>query len=664
MDMKNKIKTGNWFWVTFTLGILFCVMFLGGTSFAAEDTDKSGSQVFDIDAQLLSSDDMTYDIQLTLGNRGDDWEGTVRVQMDISYDSLSCAYDTVLSLPQGSTKQFVVSIPVGSIEEWDETMKVSLLDKKANVIAEKSYRRFLLDGADALSMGILSDSYRSLTYLDMGGEGVYYGGIEFPVNLMELNQDNLSGSLDFLTYLVIDNYNTSILTDKDLDHIRQWVNDGGMLIVGTGEYAENTLSGLDFLDIECILVNEPGESSYGYSEDFGAGLEQLSLAELKDTTGRYYMDPESLIMISSWSDGAVEFVPYALSDLGQPDRIVENWESYVWDLLQNANGYVRISQNYGNQYNNVSYISRIFRSFGNGGSRLNFGGLKLIVVAYVIFAGPILYLILRAMKKRDWYWGAVPVTVLAAILLVYFAGRGFEVVNTRVYSVTVEKLSGQNNDNVTYMHCYDAGHKEWGLQLAERYDYVGPIFGSYYYTSTEDQYHYHVRREGDRISFGLNPDSGFEDGYFLAGTSQNMETGSISSELTTSAQWGIAGTVTNETSQDFKYFAVIADDDLYVYDGLLAGETCTLKEPVYSSWQNSKGPAINAVLQYFVREFAYDEKEKDYDTIAALGTGIYEMYIRENYSGGTMIIGITEDWHKVVEDDCSETAYGCLYAVQ
>ena len=663
--MKKKGKKRNLFWAALVLGVLFCTMLLDGTGIAAEDTSQSGSAAFDIDAQLLSSDDATYDIQLTLRNRGENWEGTVRVQMDSAYDSRSCAYDTVLSLPQDSTKQFVVRIPFGSIDDQDDPLKVSLLDKKGNVLAEKSYKRFVLDGADALSMGILSDSYQSLTYLDMGGEGVYYGGIEFPINLVELTQDNLAGSLDLLKFLVIDDYNTGILTDQDSDRIRQWVSDGGMLIVGTGARAEDTLSGLDFLDIECIRVNEPGESIYG--GDYGAGLEQLSLADLKDMTGRFYTaDSESLIMVSSWNDGAVEIVPYALSDLGRAAQFIEECESYVWELLQNANYYVSSSQMYANQYyDNASYIiGSIFESFGNGGDRLSFGWLKLIVVVYVIVAGPVLYLVLRAVKKRDWYWGAVPVTVLVGILLVYFAGSGFEVVNTRVYSVTVENLSGgavnpSGRDNVTYMHCYDAGHKEWGLQLADRYDYAGPFLGRYYYGNADGSYRYHVRGEGDRIAVGLNPDSAFEDGYFLAGTSQNMEDGSISSDLASSVKWGIAGTVTNGTSRDFRYFAVIADDELYIYDRLPAGQTCTLGEPVYSSWGGGNDSALSAAQEY-VRY----ERDKEHDMIAALGTGISEMYIRENYSGETMVIGIVEDWYKTMEDNCSETAYGCLYAVQ
>ena len=663
--MRNKGKAGNRFWVVLILGMLFGSMLLGRTCLAAEEASRSGNKEFDIDARLLSQDDI-YTIQLTLHNRGEDWEGTVRVSLENNYDSLNCVYDTVISLPQGSTKQFAVSIPVNSVEDRSKTVKVTLLDKKGRVAAEKGFKRFLLDGADSVSLGILSDSYRALTYLDMGGEGVvYYGGVEYPIDLVELDQDNLMGSLDLLTFLVIDDYNTGFLADAALERIQEWVDRGGMLIVGTGEHAEETLSGLDFLDVECVRINEPAENVS--ESDGGGSLEQLTLAELKDSAGRYNTDKDSMIMVSSWGDGAVELVPYALSDLGDPDQVINGWDSYVWELLHNANNYVK-NLDYYSSYYDLDYIIRgIFRSFGNCSGSLNFGVLKWIVVLYAVFVGPILYLILRAMKRRDWYWGAVPATVLVGVLLVYFAGRGFEVVNTRVYSVTVEKLSGQNTGkslgNVTYLHCYDADYREWELRLAERYDYAGPVFGNFYYGAVKDKYHYRICREGDRVFLGMNPDRGFEDGYFVAGTSQNMETGTISSDLTTSALRGITGTVTNGTSRDFQYFAVINDNVLYIYENLPAGETHTLEQVVYTSGQQSYDTLIEAYRHDYMSDYVFGRRGKDYDEIAALGTGIWEVFSREDLSG-TVIIGVTRNWEKAVDDDCGETAYGCLYAVQ
>ena len=65
-----------------------------------------------------------------------------------------------------------------------------------------------------------------------------------------------------------------------------------------------------------------------------------------------------------------------------------------------------------------------------------------------------------------------------------------------------------------------------------------------------------------------------------------------------------------------------------------------------------------------VRSYMLYDTELDYDIIAALGTGICEMYTREAYTGGVMIIGVTKDWDKTVDDACNETAFGCLYTVQ
>lgn len=666
--MKDRRKAGRGSFVVSVLGILLCVMMLwGGTGIAAEEAKRDAEQLFDIEARLISLGDLTYDIQLTVGNRGADWEGTVRVDIAQSYNSNDGVYDTVISLPQGSTKQFVVRIPKESIEYTGGTVNVTLLDKKSNKVAQKGFNRFLLDDSDMLHMGILSDSYQSLTYLDMGGEGVYYGGNELPVRLQELDPDSLVSALDSLDFLVIDDFNTGVLTDEAVDHVRQWVRGGGMLVAGTGRRAEDVLCGLDFLELECLQVYEPGESVH--SAGLAAGLSQLPLAELEDQLAQYDVNEYSLIMVTPSGSGAIEVTPYALSDLGQPDLVVEDRENYVWELLQNIGNYTRYTStksNYGNQryFDNYYIFTRIFKMLGNGGSRLNLGRLKWIVILYVIFVGPVLYLILRSMNKRDWYWIAVPAATLAGILLVYLAGRGFEVVDTNVYSVTVENLSDPDADAVTYMHCYDAGHKEWGLRLTEGYEYMGPVFDEYY-SSNGGGYHNRICREGDRIFFGRNPGAGFEDCYFMAGSTRKKAAGSISGDIEPSAQTGIRGTVTNGTDRDFERFAVIVDRVLYVYGGLPAGETCDLADAEYTSMQSGFDSAMEAYQRGYMSEryFGDDKWKRDVDPVAALGTGVSIASFMEG-PNATIFVGLTEDWDKTVDDDCSEISYGCLYSVQ
>ena len=662
--MNKKKKIDQRLFMLFALVILFCSVRAGMIAKAAEQT-------FDIDAEVLPSGKNTYDIRLTIENQGADWEGIVRLRGNGSYgEQRGCVYDTVLSLPAGSTKQFVVKVPKDSVSSTSGIVKVTLLDKESNVTAQREFNRLLQDEADALYMGILSDTYSSLTYLDMGGNEFYYGNSYLPIKLSELNQGNLIASLDTLHFLIIDGYDTSVLSDETMENIWQWVSDGGMLIVGTGSSAEDVLSGLDKLDIECLIVYEPEE--YGYDSNTYVDRSQLHMAELIDKNDMYNNGYGVLSLVSSWGDGSVEILPYALSELGKLDSSLYqdyiSQEYFVECILDNANRFSYSQYNSINPYSNDNRyaLRRMFYLFGNGSNRLHFGGLKWLVVLYVIFVGPILYLILRFTKKRDFYWIAVPISAFVGILLIYWTGRGFEVGNTNVYSVTIEDLS-EKGSAVTYLRCYDAGYKEWDLRLSEGYEYIGPWGDSYYGDGDDSKYYHHIKKEGDRIFFGMNPNTGFDDGYFLAGVTKEPE-GGISGDSIKSGKKNISGTVSNETGKDFKYFAVIVNKTLYIYKNLPAGETVNLEtaQVVYNetnSYYNTYNTVADTYLYEYMRDSQLEKGKSDTDILAALGMGISYVYTRED-ANTTVIIGVTEDWDNVVDDNCSEVSYGCLYAIQ
>ncbi len=666
--MKDKVKSNKRLLAVLVLGFLICGALVGKKAATAHAQEE----LFSIDAQLHSQNFSTYDIQVVVSNWGENWEGIARIRLENTYYSLSCVYDTILSLPQGSTKQFLVKIPRESIEDIGASVSVSLLDRENQLAASKVFTNLFLNGTDLLSMGILSDSYASLTYLDMEGNNLYYGGVELPVKLYHLSQDDLPHSLKSdMNFLVVDDYNTGILTEAELECIQRWVEDGGMLIVGTGERAEDVLSRFDFLGIECSKVNAPNE--HPYQDHYDKDLVKLYMAELNDVNDQYDTNMDILSLITSRGDGAVEVVPYSLSKL-----VPQDVESYVYELLIQINSYTQIPYNPKSKYNKNEYeIRRIFRTFGNGGNRLNFDMLKWIVILYVIFVGPVLYLILRFIKKRDWYWIAVPITTLVGIFFIYIAGRGFEVVDTRVYSVTVEELGAPNQEAKTYMHCYDAGHKEWMLRLTEGYDSCGPIWSDYYNIQDNEKYRSRIVKEGERISFGLNPSVGFEDAYFKAEAAANKVTGKISLDIQSVNGWGISstlvnetgliasglnGTVTNETEWDFEYFAVIAYDSLFIYQNLPAGETCDLSKVVYLSSKNYDD-VVEDYLHGYMNEIYRGKEQKDADFIAALGIGVSVASLQED-PDAIIVVGVTKDWNKVVDDNCSETSYGCLYSVQ
>lgn len=675
--MRNRFKISKKALRMFLVGIACCAACLAGTGTRARAAEYS----FGFAADVTVSGQETYDVRLTVENWGEDWEGTARLAVQESNYRQPVIYDTTLSLPRGSTKQFVVRVPVESVASEDSIVKVLLLDKKFNKVSEKEFKRLLAQGADALSMGILSDEYSSLTYLDMGGEEIYFQGENYPIRLVELNRDNLSDLLDSLTFLVIDGYDTGVLTDENLKDVELWTDAGGVLIVGTGDHAEETLRGLDYLGIRCVEVQEPEE--YGesggegigegigdgadYGIDYGMDVSSLHVAQLVDVNGSFTYYGYTHALLCSMRKGAVGVLPYSLSELGGLDESADQKytrKQFVWDVLNDASGHASSRYNYTTSgYRDSSYMMRMALGvLGNGASRLSFGILKVIVILYVIFAGPVLYLILRFMKKRELYWGAVPAAALVGVFLVFLAGRGFEVVSTRAYSVTVEDLADQGSAT-TYLHCYDADRGEWGLRLADGYAYAGPMKNTYYGYSDGDKYFYRVRKEGDRIFLGVDAPHNFEDAYFLAGGRERSAAGSLVADgLWKVGMWNLAGNVTNGTDRDFKYFAVIFDNQLYLYKNLPAGETCDLSM-MKTIYDGNNGSAVANLYLYGYLDDEVRNNNKDADVLAALGMGICTAY-SEEFSYRTVVIGVTEDWDKVLDDNCSETSYGCLYMIQ
>ncbi|MCM1534302.1 MAG: hypothetical protein NC126_00090 [Clostridium sp.] len=625
---------------------------------------ESAGSDFDIEAVLLPSAGNTYDISVTAGNSGRDWEGVVRLQVE-RWGSVA-AYDTAIALPQGSTKQFEVKVPKQSVDA-DATISAIFLDKRSKVVGQTALKQFRWNETEVLSMGILSDDYSALTYLDMGGEKIaYYQSGQYPIKLVELVQDNLEDSLDSLVFLVIDNYNTGILAQETVDAIDRWVEDGGVLIIGTGSRADEVLSGLDNLGITCDKIYEPGE--YESPVDIEWDTAQIAVAELVDEYFQYSVTYDDCF-ITSRTDGAVGVFPYSLSDLGKLGGDAYAYggtqEEFVRRLLETAssNASARyVSQDTYYNITNQSLFRGILETLGNEDSRLNFGVLKVLVILYVIFAGPALYLILKIAKKRELYWVAVPVAALAGILLIAIAGRGFEVKDTRVYSVTVSDLLHPDSAQ-TYLRCYDVGYKEWSLRLAKGYESIGPAAGMSSYSKGDNGYYYHVKKEGEELVFGADPEQSFEDCYFLTGNAAETGSGSLElSDWSMSNSHTLKGTVSNHTDRDFAYLAIISDNELFVYKDLPAGKTENLASLKMVSVIRG-GAGVHRTFYNQVLTEAARGGKKDLDILAALGLGIFQGYPKEDDTV-TVVIGVTGDWEKTVDGNCREISYGCLYQVQ
>lgn len=658
------------------LGLMMCMAVVfsmtGISAWAKED-----GNAFLIDAEMINMDEDTYDIQVTIENPGRDWEGTVRVMVDESY-RMPTAYDVKLALPEGSEKQFVVKVSRAGIEQTSGTVYVYMLDKKEKVVWDEPFYHLLTNGQMAIHLGILSDNYSSLTYLDMNGNEFYFWGDDYPIKLYELSQASLLDELDNMQFLVIDDFDTAVLTEEELDAISTWCDDGGILIVGTGEYAEETLKSFSesFIDIEYYEVNEPGSVGQFYQYNDMVDWPALHMADLMESAPghNYNVMWTSAVMCYSQGDGVIAVAPYSFKELGwQGDSFYQGSYldriQFVSELFQEVANMSRSRYNdpySGKQYNVTENICTVLRAMNSANTNLDFNVLRWLIIIYVIFVGPVLYLILKSMKKRDYYWVAVAVTVVATIMFVSLAGRGHEVKNTRVFSVITENIQDMGKSKA-YLYAYDANLDEWSVKLKEGYEYAGKMgYQNHWYSDSAGAYDSRVIKEGDRMSVGIVPSENFENAYFILGYAKDAQAtdGTLSGKNIYEDLGKLYGSITNETNRDFLYYAVLVNDYVFLMEDWAAGETIDLEKQV-KLYQNSDGKGYFQRYQYNYLRDQYrqgNRTQEELSALAAIGAGIYNACL-EYEDVGIVVIGVTEDKGGTVDDNASELSYRCVYRV-
>ncbi|MDE5952415.1 MAG: hypothetical protein K2H12_12660, partial [Acetatifactor sp.] len=391
--------------------------------------------------------------------------------------------NTEITLPAQGKKEFSLTVPGRAVDSIKAECVLNFLDSSGNLVQSIPLKDLLYQ-MSGVSVGILSDDYSALTYMDAGGGSLYIRGDTYPFYLMQLNWDNLRTYLDGLHFLVIDQFNVSVLEEEDIRAIQQWVQDGGWLLVGTGAYVEQTLSGFDedFLDIQVAGILEPTEENvfsenqniYGwysqysnYGDEDAVDFSQMTFAQLDYQSGGFSESRDHPAIYRPIGEGAAAVYFCSMGDEQMQKLHGYTVEDMYEELMRQSSSWRSLQSSTSMEYAG----QRVLAFIGNSDTDVDLSLLKLLIGIYVVLAGPVLYLILRKCKKSEWYWVGVPTLGLAFILGVFLLGRGVRVNEAKVYSVTVQKADEERID--TYFLAYHSGTKPWEMRLRDDYEVTG-----------------------------------------------------------------------------------------------------------------------------------------------------------------------------------------------
>lgn len=412
-------------------------------SITVDDSIKVDMKIgFDKFYKLGYSTPFRFEIE----NNYRDINGELQVEIPREDDSVTI-YAINVSLPNNSTKKFVMNIPMNM---FLTKLKVNITDGKKTVFT-KDFRIDPGSNMETFSIGILSDDFDSVRYMNKITMSNYGN---FSTKTVKLDEENFPQSAEELrsfNIVVINNYDTSKLSNEQYEAMKNWVLGGGTLILGTGPYHNKTLAVFkdDFIsgeigevqmlqtsslyeiaggniseetDVMNISVLDMSiKDSLTVAEEKGKPLVQ-KLEKGKGTVGIAAFD-FGLEPLSAWVGNSafadklmVKLIPSSyLSEMNQKGMVNDNL--YLMD----------------NALRSIPELPLPKTSY-----------LLVVYIAYILIAAPIGYLVLKKLDRRELMWVTIPAISIVFSAVIYITGFGTRLTEpiTNVISIVEIDNSG------------------------------------------------------------------------------------------------------------------------------------------------------------------------------------------------------------------------------
>lgn len=387
-------------------------------------------------------------LQVDVTNKGPDLKGKLRV-VNSNQEQYLVDYTTNAVVPQGSTKRFTLNVP---INEYAGSLKVELVTEKGVVAKGKMDLTF--HSFDQPVIGLLDRSYN-----DFGGLiGVRLSNGNSPT-LLNLKRSNFPEKTELLTFfdvLVIDDVNLQLNADQ-AKALTRWVNQGGTLMVGGGPGWNKVLPKLppelqiaEVTGVEARSLGALASQLTSAAKEPPAGEVQVANISSFKGKSRYAEAGRPLVVEQALGSGKVLFLAFdpALEPLAGWSGTKLLWE----DLLFTGKTFVKnypgpgpgIKGFQGSQ--NPWALSEALNTI----PAMELPSLRRIVVVlilYILLVGPVNYLVLKKLDKREWTWFTTPALAILVIGVIYLGS--FREQHSEVLTHQISVVDLNSNSSLT-----------------------------------------------------------------------------------------------------------------------------------------------------------------------------------------------------------------------
>lgn len=366
----------------------------------------------------------TTPVYFEIENKLRDINGELQIEIPNQNDSMTI-YAMSVSLPQDSTKKFVMNVPMNA---FNTKLKVNLTEGK-NIITAKTFRIDPGSNMETYAIGILSDDFDSVKYINK--INIKNLG-NFSTKNVKLDENSFPEDIDALktfNVIIINNFDTSKLGKPQYEVLKKWVSVGGVLIIGTGPSQNKTLAIFkdDFITGEVGEIKELITSSlqkFAESKTLEAANISVLDINMKNSTPIIKEGDFTLLQKIEKGNGAVVVASF---DFG-----LEPLSSWIGNSTFADKLMVNVLPQYyqSGMYQKGMAVQDNIYAIDNALRNIpelplpNTTYLLFIYIGYILLVAPISYFILKRLDKRELMWVVVPALSLVFSGIVYFSGVG------------------------------------------------------------------------------------------------------------------------------------------------------------------------------------------------------------------------------------------------
>lgn len=578
----------------------------GRGSYRFETADFSGTVVFGTAGYVAADKKMPVTLRITCKEKS--FTGVMKITLP-GGNGKGIAWQSAVKCNKGMTRKIILLVPqLGNPSAFSfeilDSFGVSKLSEVVRVADLKGTDETAQeeDGEEML-FGVLSDSYKELSWLDGAKADIGTSASSedaestVKVTLVRLTAKNFPADTDELAALdglLIDSFDVTTLSEKQISCLKTWVSEGGNLMIGTENQAKKQRKALTFLD-------------------------KLEWTETDD--GNF--------MTAPYEKGEISLLSFPL--IGEDYSAGEDQEAVVTAL---SGRLIKEEQTAEDNETSLWYIKKALYAFRK--SQLpNTFYYGVFFITYLFLIVLIAYYFLRRIKKREYIWAVVPALAVVFTLILVIRSVKLAGSNDGAFSA-LRIMDTDREETKVYLLCQNEEAEERSINLVSGISSVVPLDYEYQTGSSEGD---SMNLSGEDLTVN-NTSKGFDISLSdsvpgasrllkLTGDGKNTEAFSADFSTTYTA---FSGTVTNNTGSDLSRLILVRGGQYVILKNVKAGEKVTVAKDAVR-YRNT-----------FDKDNSTFGDEDETTVLGNLMEYVQQKYMDESAGQGEILaVGITDD---------------------